>query len=106
MNINFFENYIDMLRNVLHRYTDICFLYKSNCNVLSEVKNNICCHIKIELWYEVEFCYVSTQISLHESLVIVSSVTICRGVGILWWPHYRPHSFVIICNVFVSAIYV
>ena len=43
-----------------------------------------CYDINIEHRYNVDICCILIQISLHENLVIVSSVTTCREQGILW----------------------
>jgi len=53
----------------------------NRCNsFILEVKN-IYYDINIEQWYNVEICCILTQISFTRNLVIVVSVTTCRGWG-------------------------
>jgi len=67
------------------------------------VKTNIC-YIKIEHRFNIKIRCILTQISLHETLVIVDSVTTCRGWGhieaaalqaaqlVLWFRLYCIHA--------------
>jgi len=89
------------------KYTGICIIYERhlflNCNVFISHVKNICYDIKIECQYNIEICSILSQIYLYENIIIVGSVTTCRGQGYIVAAHYTLHSLLLL-KLFYTAL--